>query len=472
MKKWPDDELDKLFRKSSEKWEPKYNPEDWNKLRSRLEAGDSPINAGPGRKKWPLMAFALLLLSGAGTTYYLVKNANESEPATNTSSERKWHRETKKTGYINNEVRPAVKNNKPYEDVTRKSPHIYPEKTKSSSSVSVQENTGHARENHAFINKPKTLPRHHLDASGVRIKPERRGTIGGDEVNFRNDKKNNREIPIVTALSPDTLSKELTLDEESLTQADIGAFYRDNKRRTLPDIVGLQTSNRFDSTLALPLPAVIAPAPSERRQEAGIEKSDRPGLALKIGISPDLSTVGMQHFTRPGTAWKLMAQYRLNRSFLIEAGIVRSLKVYDAYPGDYSWPYSWKQSVLPSSVNADCRVLEIPLNLRYDFKKSARFNWFVSGGATSYKMLNEKYVYNYETTDPSIKWYKWEGKTGWYWASHLNASIGVERKISNRISLLAEPYLRIPVKKVGFGKVNLFTSGLWISLKYRIPSPI
>lgn len=469
MKKWPDDELDKLFRKSAEESEPEYNPEDWKKMKSRLDANDGPINALSGQK-WPLIIIMLLLLSGITTVYYFIKKGESIQVETNKATEKEWRSETKKDAPGSIGEQSASKKTEQHESTVGKSLKPDLKKDKNNPNVLLPGRAGIAKQKNSSVNDDKILPHHHLNASGVRIKPERWGTVGGDEVNFKNKAKTS---PEGMAIPLNLSSKDLTLHHDNLTpdQAAIGDVNAKESPLTLPDIAELYTMNAYDSTIELPLPQIMAPILTEKAQEARIKRrKDGPGLAVNIGISPDLSTIGLQHFTRPGTAWKIMAQYRLNNSFSIEAGMVRSLKVYDAYPGDYSWPYSWKQSVLPTSVSADCRVLEIPLNLRYDVKKGERFDWFVTGGATAYKMLNEKYVYNYEAPDPSIRWYKWEGKTGWYWASHLNASVGVERKISRRISILAEPYLRIPIKKVGFGKVNLFTSGLWISMKYRIPS--
>lgn len=122
----------------------------------------------------------------------------------------------------------------------------------------------------------------------------------------------------------------------------------------------------------------------------------------------------------------------------------------------------------PSGIEAACKVLDIPLNVRYDITQSANKRWFVSTGITSYKMLNEKYIYTYPPHSYNVKWYDWEGSTGSYWFGVLNFSMGFERQIGKKISLQAEPYFKLPLAQVGLGKIKLNTAGLFISARYRL----
>lgn len=111
-------------------------------------------------------------------------------------------------------------------------------------------------------------------------------------------------------------------------------------------------------------------------------------------------------------------------------------------------------------------MIEIPLNLRFDIAQNERSRWFVGAGASSYYMQNEKYDYNYPAHTYNIIWNDYETSTGWFLLSHLNASAGFEYRFSKKLSLLAEPYVRVPIKKVGYGKVDLFSAGMWFSLRY------
>jgi hypothetical protein len=121
-----------------------------------------------------------------------------------------------------------------------------------------------------------------------------------------------------------------------------------------------------------------------------------------------------------------------------------------------------------SGIDGVCKILEIPLNVRYDIGSGERSRWFATGGFSSYHMNSEKYKYHYiDPNDPNAAKYPgWKGKTGWYLFSHANVSAGYEYRISRKLSLLAEPSIRMPLKRVGYGKVNLITTGLWLSVRY------
>ena len=80
-------------------------------------------------------------------------------------------------------------------------------------------------------------------------------------------------------------------------------------------------------------------------------------------------------------------------------------------------------------------------------------------------MLNEKYDYVYDTNYSNVTWNTWEGKTGFYGAAVANFSFGIERKIGKRLTFQAEPFFKIPLAEVGYGKVKLISTGLFISSK-------
>lgn len=47
----------------------------------------------------------------------------------------------------------------------------------------------------------------------------------------------------------------------------------------------------------------------------------------------------------------------------------------------------------------------------------------------------------------------------------MNFSLGLERKVSKSISVQLEPFLKIPIKNIGFGNVKLYTTGLFLNIK-------
>lgn len=201
------------------------------------------------------------------------------------------------------------------------------------------------------------------------------------------------------------------------------------------------------------------------------------GLSVRFVVSPDLSSIGLRNFRRPGTNVGLLLEYRLASRWSVQAGAIRSTKVYKALSTQYELDsYLAKLKVPPESVNGRCNILDIPINLRYDVALRPRSNgqvpsrWFVSGGVTAYIMQREDYVYNYPagTHIYSSTPTEWSVNTGRYNLSQLNLSAGYERALSRRLSWQVEPFVKAPLKGVGYYKINLLSTGAFFSLRYKL----
>lgn len=213
-----------------------------------------------------------------------------------------------------------------------------------------------------------------------------------------------------------------------------------------------------------PPPLAVAKAP-----KATAAPAFQKGLSVRILGAPDLSFIGFDQIKRPGTTVGALLEYRFSQRFSLQAGAIQTMKLYDALGSQYVWPEAWySQKARPVSIEAACKVLDIPINLRYDISQASDRRWFVSTGISSYKMLNEKYTYNYAPHTYGIKWPGWEGSTGSYRFGILNLSMGFERQIGKNFTLQAEPYFKVPLAQVGLGKIKLNTTGLYISARYRL----
>ncbi|MCP1385693.1 hypothetical protein [Runella salmonicolor] len=243
-------------------------------------------------------------------------------------------------------------------------------------------------------------------------------------------------------------------------------------RVSTPNTLNIHPWHLLSVVYASPMVSYISPPPPPlvaKPKKTEAEPLFRKGLSLRILVAPDLSYIGFDQMKRPGTTLGAMLEYRFSQRISIQAGALRAMKLYDATGSQYIWPEVWNsQKARPSGIEAACKVLDIPLNVRYDITQSANKRWFVSTGITSYKMLNEKYIYTYPPHSYNVKWYDWEGSTGNYWFGVLNFSMGFERQIGKKISLQAEPYFKLPLAQVGLGKIKLNTAGLFISARYRL----
>ncbi|MFT7419338.1 MAG: hypothetical protein ACI9QN_000256 [Arcticibacterium sp.] len=223
------------------------------------------------------------------------------------------------------------------------------------------------------------------------------------------------------------------------------------------DIAEMGGSNYRKFKTIFPLPLIMGAAVDKQT----VEKGNR--LSLRLAISPDFSSIPENNIFKIGHNWAALVEYRIKNRWILQTGVMKSVKYYTALSAQYRWPSNWGER--PSElnhVNAKCNILDIPVNVRYDLTQGKN-KWFVQGGLTSYLMLNEQYEYVYNEGSPAQKWNHWEGKTGFYAAGVANLSFGLEKKLGRRLSLQVEPFAKIPIGEVGFGDVKIATVGVFFS---------
>ena len=497
----PDDELDKLFRKSSEEFDPNYEPKDWNALSRRLDREDGKTPAAWFRKWWPAVILALLIPAGLAGYYWINSADSNKRQITQSSSPKIISPEPVAVPKPESEKPvPGSKVKEPLASAENVPQNNAPESGNKSKSIGnhVEESNEETTEK-AGLDKnevSKILPRSRSKAGGVYLEPNRskgkegdgafssiqnkplkqnrsvirRNEIGDENITENQFGKNSlagKKPAIVSDKSNDAVQDAISiLSSKNLAAKDQDITTKEAEDRLLLSVSALDHLP-FNKKTALQFPAITWTQTETIEPPKQVKQNEpSPKLAIRFGYSPDMSSVGLKNFSKPGSAFSLMVEYGLSRRLYLQTGVVRSEKVYFADSSEYEWPADWKTGPRAISTDATCKIIEIPLNLRYDLIQNNRFRVFAGAGMSSYHMQNEKYVYNYAPHTYNIKWKDYETKTGWYLLSHVNLSAGYEHRISNKLSLLAEPYVKIPIKKVGYGKVDLFTAGVWLSIRY------
>lgn len=513
----PDDELDKLFRKSSEELDPTYEPDDWNDLRKRLDQQDGRTPAGWWRKWWPLGVLALLIPAGIALYSLEGEKGGKEEgrrgaslKAENSETEERrgeaGREESGESDVVKESEEPGSSSdvvNKPgdaVEGATKEDAIVdngtptvdnghklvekgntvvdngnrvvdsgnkvvdnkkaYIESRLKTSAKRTGKSSSKSDLNAAVVNGGKLLPRSQSKAGGVYLEPNRSKVEGGDGAlsitNNANAKGGETSMPQATG-QPTGVSESVTkVDEPGRALISASALNSKALRWNALQLPGI--SNPVQELAEAPAP-----------EKPPLPADDQPLMAVRFGYSPDLSTVGLKNFSKPGTSVSLLVEYSVLPRLYLQTGAVWSRKGYYASAEEYRLPkHGWYPPLALSGIDGVCKVLEIPLNVRYDIALGARSRWFATGGFSSYHMNSEKYKYYYiDPNDPNAqKWPSWDGKTGWYLLSHANVSAGYEYRISRKLSLLAEPSIRIPLKRVGYGNVKLITTGLWLSVRY------
>lgn len=185
--------------------------------------------------------------------------------------------------------------------------------------------------------------------------------------------------------------------------------------------------------------------------------------------APNVSSVNFNDMSSVGLDVGFSLEYFVNKELSIVAGAIHSTKIYGISEG-------YKPAYIPVNsygdlehVDGRCSVVDIPINLRYYFNWSDKHQFFLSGGISSYLMLREKYDMYYKGGYGELL-SRTENITNEnkHFFSIINLSVGYEKSFSKRFSFQVEPYVKIPVAGIGYGNIDLTSTGAFISIKYKL----
>ena len=189
-------------------------------------------------------------------------------------------------------------------------------------------------------------------------------------------------------------------------------------------------------------------------------------LFFTISAGPDFSAIKISNTGKLKLAYGAGIGYQVSKKFSIRTGFYSARKVYSADPGDYYPPANfWTYYPNLKNINANCKVYEIPVSVDYKINNTKKGSWFVSAGVSTLLMKEETYDYyfkpNYSPT--YITYTKTINNQNKHYFSILNLSGGYTRVVSKNLSLQAEPYFKIAMTGIGYGKVKLNSGGVLFS---------
>lgn len=245
---------------------------------------------------------------------------------------------------------------------------------------------------------------------------------------------------------------------------------KDKTTTTVPSVVDNPT---LPPTTSEKNHAPITPAPAPVNNSANpaapdtntLEKSSnetgkaprRKGFDGGIHLGPDVNATGSLTGLRAGFTGGLLLRYHVNNKWYLSTGAAYTKKLYQASPKEYNSPYPGNYV----DIDADCDVIDVPLQVHYVFAENPSGRWNVSLGASTYFMLREKYDYYYPNNYKRTRVFSNQNQ---HWFSVINISAGWEKNTKGRLNWGLQPYLKIPAGGVGEGNVKLYSAGLSLQL--------
>ena len=186
---------------------------------------------------------------------------------------------------------------------------------------------------------------------------------------------------------------------------------------------------------------------------------------VTVSAGPDMSGVG-GNAGEVRLAYGAGIGYQISKKFSVRTGFYAARKVYSAEPEDYNPPNNfWTYYPNLENIDANCKVYEIPITVDYKISSTKKQSWFVSAGVSSLLMKEETYEYYFKpNSSPTyITYTRTINNQNKHYFSVLNLSGGYTRVLNKNISLQAEPYVKISMTGVGYGKVDLNSGGILFS---------
>lgn len=208
------------------------------------------------------------------------------------------------------------------------------------------------------------------------------------------------------------------------------------------------------------------PVVAQKKKPAGNPGSK---FSLQFSFGPDVSSVDGGNPGQVTMQYGLGAAYAITKRLSVRSGFFVGRKKYDADSSDYHPDGNfWNYYRNMEKIEANCLVYEIPVTLVYNFPSGKKHSWFVSSGLSSYLMKKETYEYYYKNSagQPQYRSRTTQNENS-HLFSILDISGGYQYNLNNKLSLMAEPYTKIPLSGIGFGKVKLNSAGILFTVNYK-----
>ncbi len=430
----PDEENDKIIKDAADHYHPAYDDKAWEKMEQLLDQ-----HLPQKKKRRKIIFFLLPLLLAGGLVFYMV-----AENGKKSSSPAK-------------EI--TTSTNKTEKSIPTPAPSDLSGAKIAGSSSGKQESY-------------QQLPVRKENVSQLLPTNPGRNIVGVARTNSiypveKNTQENNFNNNIIPSPDETIINQEKAVNNHDKNNSAVSSLEQKN-------IVNQE--NKQDTLLHIPVVKETENITKTEKEKSTVAKKEMKKskniFVENFGISffagPDISGVHLDNPGKVAINFGLGFSYAISRSFTLRTGFYAGKKIYSVGPGDYNTTSGTGNYDYLENIDANCLVYSIPVNFNYNFKKVKNHNWFLSTGLTSYLMKRETYefYYKYPTGQPYTKDWSIHNQNQNF-LSILNLSGGYQYSFNNRISVMGEPYINLPLSGVGAGKVKLKSGGILFTLTVK-----
>jgi hypothetical protein len=459
MKEKNENRLDQLFKDGLSGSEDHFafREEDWESMEQLLDKKPGK-KAGLFRIIYYASGIAALLLLAAGLYFYT--NTDKTDPLITKNTKIQAQADSGQTS-IRQAEKPAV----PVESLSATAPKkTAPTQTVITPVVSNPLNPALARVQHGRKTIDDTIyanPQRLASTNHVRLNTRKKDTI---------DHNNQRNIATTTAVQ-----KVNTPNKDTIYNA-AGNFALNPGKKT--KVAGTDTiyNNNLAATqnqkgsAAVTRDTIYDKIKANEEQQRIAVKRDaikyRPQFSISVLAASDANGVNSFGRSQTGTNFGFQFSARLTKKLTVSTGAAYAIKPYSSNLAGYNPAYAPPLST--TNIQANCKVLDIPLNLNYQLYSKGNNTLSLGSGLSSYFMLKEDYRYDYTAESGlSPKYIEIKNKN-----THLfgvvNIDVNYQRRINSKFSAVIQPYMKLPITGIGNGNVNLKSTGVALGVNWNL----
>lgn len=445
MQNMPDNDLDELFKTAADNVQYEFKQEAWQSMHKQMKRSNA-------RRRGAFWLGGLLVLLAVVFVGYYVWQPKTSQTSTLTKANQNNAQDkgVNQGSIIGSQSLPNgnTSQTNPQQTTTQVAP--------------VDKNKAKAANNPNKNPVPKT--KHSLlpPSTHTKSKLPRQGYTYSKVFNPLGKQLYNNTPPVL----PQSKTKNNEEQPKPNQQKVLADTPQKNKGKLYATITPLEPKQYQE--VATSLPSSMLAEKTMVATKSQTQQAARSRLGVIAQVAPDVSMV--DKMAMADTRWNagLLLEYEPIKNLSFSTGLNYSVKAYQASAEAYTpKDGQWKLGRPPENIKASCRVFEIPVNVRYYFHNQPKHRLFVSSGISSYWMLSENYSFDYGY--PSNYNYNWGvSNQNKHMMSIVNLSVGWQKQLNKKWNIQAEPFLKIPLGKVGEGKVSLKTTGILLGLKYQL----
>jgi len=440
------DAFDKKFRERLSEENFPFDPDAWKKMEKKLDALDNDTNRKPF---WWWLAPLVLILLGTGAFIWLRNSTTTTtSPVVETA---KTTEQASTTSPADSALTSKEKGVAPNDDNSPVTPPVA--KTPSTSAAAT---TGVPKQNNNVTT---------TDAPANKNKQNNQNAGKGFSADRLVNKPGTKNTSPVTDPSQQPSPAGITGTDVSNTSKPVDNTSGSEENEVLRLLnthyfTNPAVSDKLNRSGHLPIKEI-----TEKTEKKKNTVPNRKGFSVGLMLGPVFNVAPSLEYGKFGLDGGLLVNYNLNNRWSFTTGAIYSDKPYGGTRKDYGVVKTWSYPMnTVKRIDANCKVLDVPININYTFMDRPKYNLTATVGLSSYFMLREKYTYK---IDYMPDWEKSLSNENQHYLSVLNLAFTYQLPLNSHMSLGIQPFAKIPLGDIGYGQVKLYSTGVAVQLNFN-----